>query len=129
MQLIHLILIRWDSYFPREVAKIAFITQWKRIAVGHSRMNSTEEPIYSLTIHRRVDQDTEPWRACIQPCHDNRLFRTFLIIMIIVTHRPVPTRTPPTIFWLSVDMYRLWMKTYRERQIMCHISATRNEAV
>lgn len=79
-----------------------------------STVNWTEQHNYSLTIHRRVDQDTEPWRACIQPCHDNRHFRTFLIIMIMETHSPVPTRTPPTIFWLSVDIYRLWTETKRE---------------
>lgn len=28
--------------------------------------------------------------------------------MIMLTHSPVPTRTPPTILWLSVDIYRLW---------------------
>lgn len=77
---------------------------------------SEQRKIHCLTIHTRVDQDTEPWRARIQPCHDNRAFRTFLIIIIIVTHRPVPTRTPPTIFWLSVDIYRLWTETWREGQ-------------
>lgn len=70
--------------------------------------------IHHLTIHTREVQDTEPWRVCIQPCHDSRHFRTFLIIMIMVTHRPVPTRTPPTIFWLSVDIYRLWTEKRRE---------------
>lgn len=80
-----------------------------------SKGSWTEEHIYCLTIHRRVDQDTEPCRACIQPCHDNRHLRTFLIIMIMVTHSPVPTRTPPTILWLSVDMYRLWTETKTER--------------
>lgn len=67
--------------------------------------------ISPLTIHAREVQDTDPRRSYIQPCHDNRLFRTFLMIMIIVTHRPVPTNTPPTIFWVSVDRYRLWTET------------------
>lgn len=59
---------------------------------------------FCLTNHTRVDQETEPWRACIQPCHDSRHLRTFLMIMMMLTHSPVPTRTPPTILWLSVDM-------------------------
>lgn len=63
-----------------------------------------------LTIHAREVQDIDPWRSYIQPCHDNRLFRTFLMIMMIVTHSPVPTITPPTILWVSVERYRLWSK-------------------
>lgn len=66
--------------------------------------DETKGNTYCLTNHARVDQEMEPWRACIHPCHDNRHLRTFLIIMMMDTHSPVPTRTPPTILWLSVDM-------------------------
>lgn len=73
-----------------------------------------------LTIHAREVQDIDPWRSYIHPCHDNRLFRTFLMIMMIVTHSPVPTITPPTILWVSVERYRLVKERGQRVKLMLH---------
>ena len=60
-----------------------------------------------LTIQMLVLMDIRPWGLYIQPCQERRLFSAFLMMKMTVTHRPVPTSTPPTTCWLSSDMYLL----------------------
>lgn len=70
----------------------------------------------------RVFHVSEPWRSFIQPNQDSRPFSMLLMVNMMTTQSPVPTKMPPTLLWLSRDMYLLQEeeKTCGSESIMQH---------